>query len=76
MEYSIMQYVKFPTAFFAVYWTYLQPVINGLWYIWKSSYMALIKMGFIVDQYGWNLELIGNFIESITYAIKKFCPVP
>jgi hypothetical protein len=56
-EYCIMYCVKFTTAFFADYYTYLHPLVNGLWYIWNSLFMALIKMGFIMDQFGWKLEL-------------------
>jgi hypothetical protein len=46
-----------------------QNLFNDLQDVWKSPFIAICKLGCIVDQYGWKPELPTSFCGSFAYRI-------
>jgi hypothetical protein len=53
-----------------------QHFLTCLWNIWKGPFVASCKLGFLVDQYDWKLELPKQIIMFCRMEFQcNFCNV-
>jgi hypothetical protein len=77
--YFIMQHTKLPRVGIEVYWAYFKIMDIGsfcrfqqnLWEVLRDALEVHLGLG--IDQYGWKLEIVTDFGESLVSKFRQTC---